>query len=73
MGSRSAQFLKELQAATAHIPLTPNPAVLPCSGPKLYVGIYFDGTDNERVFLADQGHGRSLMTTPELMARNRAS
>jgi hypothetical protein len=69
MGSNSAEFLKELKAATAHIPNTPNPAVLPCSGPRLYIGIFFDGTGNERKFLSDQGHGRSLMTTPELRAR----
>lgn len=53
MGNRSAQFLKELQAATAHIPNTPNPAVLPCFGPKLHIGIFFDGTGNERKF--DEG------------------
>jgi hypothetical protein len=50
MGSNSAQFLRELQAATAHIPNTPNPAVLPCLGPTLYIGIFFDGTGNERQF-----------------------
>jgi hypothetical protein len=50
MGSNSVQFLKELQAATSQIPNTPNPAVLPCSGPNLYIGIYFDGTGNERKF-----------------------
>lgn len=50
MGSNSVQFLKELHAATSHIPNIPNPTVLPCSGPKLYVGIYFDGTGNERKF-----------------------
>jgi hypothetical protein len=50
MGSNSAQFLQELQAATAHIPNTPNPAVLPCVGPTLYIGIFFDGTGNERQF-----------------------
>ncbi|SFL81816.1 Uncharacterized alpha/beta hydrolase domain [Desulfomicrobium norvegicum] len=54
MGSKSAQFLKELEAATAHIPNTPNPAVLPCSGPRLFVGIFFDGTGNERVFDSKQ-------------------
>jgi hypothetical protein len=54
MASRSAQFLKELQTATAHIPNTPNPAVLPCSGPRLSIGIFFDGTGNERVFDSDQ-------------------
>ena len=54
MGSKSAQFLKELQAATAHIPNTPNPAVLPCVGPTLYIGIFFDGTGNEREFDSEQ-------------------
>jgi len=54
MGNRSAQFLKELQAATAHIPNTPNPAVLPCFGPKLQIGIFFDGTGNERKFDEEQ-------------------
>ena len=54
MGSKSAQFLKELQAATAHIPNTPNPAILQCSGPRLYIGIYFDGTGNERKFDEEQ-------------------
>lgn len=50
MGSISAQFLKELQTATSYIPNTPNPAVLPCSGPRLFVGIFFDGTGNEKEF-----------------------
>ena len=54
MGNKSAQLVKELQKATAHIPNTPNPAVLQCSGPKLYVGIYFDGTGNERKFDSEQ-------------------
>jgi hypothetical protein len=69
MASRSAQFLKELQRATAHIPNTPNPAVLPCSGPRLSIGIFFDGTGNERVFQPGQAIRRLLMTNPELRAR----
>lgn len=40
MSSDSAKFLKELQAAISHIPNTPNPAVLPCAGPRLYIGIF---------------------------------
>jgi hypothetical protein len=50
MGNKFKQLLKELKMATAHIPNTPNPAVLPCSGPTLYIGIFFDGTGNEREF-----------------------
>ena len=55
MGSNSAQFLKELQAATAHIPNIPNPAVLPCSGPRLHIGIFFDGTGSTGAFMSAQG------------------
>ena len=44
------QFLKELRPAAAHIPDAPNQTVLPCSGPRLYVGVFFDGTGNERQF-----------------------
>ena len=54
MGSKSVQYLKELQIATAHILNTPNPAVLPCTGPRLYIGIFFDGTDNEIKFQSSQ-------------------
>lgn len=54
MGSNFEQYLKELQTATAHIPNTSNPTVLPCSGPKLYIGIFFDGTGNERKFDSNQ-------------------
>ena len=51
----NAEQLKELQTATAHIPNTPNPAVLPCSGPKLHIGIFFDGTGNKGAFKTAQG------------------
>jgi hypothetical protein len=60
MSSDSAKFLKELQAAISHIPNTPNPAVLPCAGPRLYIGIFFDGTGNERVF--DKGQSDADQT-----------
>ena len=38
------QFLKELRPAAAHIPDAPNQTLLPCSGPRAYVGVFFDGT-----------------------------
>ena len=54
MSSNSELFLRELKLSTAHIPNTPNPSVLPCSGPDLHIGIFFDGTGNERVFDKEQ-------------------